>query len=73
MIIPPIYGTCNQRNFYIYAACDTKYFDEFGPAFIHSIKQNTTAGIHVHLFNPKQSQIDYCTKNNVSEIGRAHV
>ena len=60
MKLPPITGTCNQTEFFIYAACDVGYFDCFGREFIASIKQNTTAGIHIHLFNPRQDQIDYC-------------
>jgi hypothetical protein len=60
MLMPPIHGTCNQSNFYIYAACDTQYFDEFGQAFIRSIKHNTTAGVHIHLFNAEQRQIETC-------------
>lgn len=66
MILPPLQGTCNQQSFYIYAACDVNYFDEFGHEFISSIKRNTTAGIHIHLFNPRQEQIEYCHAQNVS-------
>jgi len=60
MLMPPIYGTCNQNSFFIYAACDSVYFDEFGPAFITSIRRNTQAGVHLHLFNPDQRQIEHC-------------
>ena len=60
MMMPPIHGTCNQTSFYIYAACDTNYFAEFGTAFIQSIRRNTTAGVHMHLFNADQNQIETC-------------
>lgn len=66
MILPPLNGTCHQSNFFIYAACDTTYFDEFGPAFIHSIRRNTNADIHIHLFNPTINQLSFCQKQNVS-------
>lgn len=42
------------------------YFSEFGPSFIHSIQRNTTAGIHIHLFNPTPVQLEFCQKQNVS-------
>lgn len=66
MILPPTQGTCTLSNFFIYAACDVKYFDEFGHEFINSIKQNTNAGIHIHLFNPRLDQIEYCQARHVS-------
>jgi len=67
MIIPDMQGTCTQQNFFIYAACDQKYFDEFGQEFIRSIQKNTNLGIHIHVFNPTEQQIDFCnTSSNVS-------
>lgn len=60
MLMPPIHGTCNQSSFYIYAACDTKYFSEFGTAFIRSVRLNTAAGVHLHLFNPLEQQVETC-------------
>lgn len=66
MMIPPIHGTCTQSNFFIYAACDTRYFQEFGREFINSIRCNASAGIHIHLFNPTQEQINFCQQHRVS-------
>ena len=60
MLLPPIHGTCTQQDFYIYAACDTQYFAEFGEAFVNSIQHNTSAGIHLHLFNPNEAQVLKC-------------
>ena len=60
MIIPPLQGTCTQPTFFIYAACDQQYFNEFGHEFIHSIKQNTDLGVHMHVFNPTPQQIEFC-------------
>jgi hypothetical protein len=67
MIIPPLQGTCTQQQFFIYAACDQRYFDEFGQEFVRSIQQNTNLGIHLHVFNPTDQQIEFCnTTPNVS-------
>ena len=60
MLLPPVQGSLSQEKFFIYAACDSVYFDEFGLAFISSIRRNTQAGVHLHLFNPDQQQIDQC-------------
>ena len=66
MIIPPLQGTCTQTESFIYAACDSDYFDEFGYEFVNSIQHNTSFGIHVHLFNPTVDQLDFCRRQNVS-------
>ena len=60
MILPPLQGILDQPGFFIYAACDQDYFDEFGPALIKSIQQNTAFGVHLHLYNPTPEQIKYC-------------
>lgn len=60
MIIPPSQGSCTQTSLFIYAACDQKYFNEFGHEFIHSIQKNTNLGIHMHVFNPTAQQIEFC-------------
>lgn len=61
--MPPLHGTLAQTGFFIYAACDSKYFDEFGRSFINSVLKNTTKGIHVHIFNPSREQLDFCNKD----------
>jgi hypothetical protein len=60
MILPPLLGNLDQENFFIYAACDVDYFDEFGSTLINSVLKNTTFGIHLHLYNPTPEQIHYC-------------
>ena len=60
MMMPPLQGILNQNNFFIYAACDHDYFNEFGPALINSVLKNTMFGVHLHLYNPTQEQIRYC-------------
>jgi hypothetical protein len=66
MIIPPLQGTCTQTRPFIYAACDSNYFTEFGREFVNSIQQNTQFGTHIHLFNPTAEQLDFCQQKNVS-------
>jgi hypothetical protein len=66
MIIPPLHGTCTQTQPFIYTACDSDYFTEFGRAFVNSIQKNTQFGIHIHLFNPTADQLDFCQQKNVS-------
>jgi hypothetical protein len=66
MIIPPLQGTCTQTQPFIYAACDSNYFTEFGKEFVNSIQQNTQFGTHIHLFNPTAEQLDFCQRKNVS-------
>lgn len=65
MNLPPIQGNHNQKEFFIYAACDHVYFTEFGAAFINSVRCNTDYDIHIHLFNPTPEQIDYCQRRGV--------
>lgn len=66
MNLPNLQGTCDYSDFFIYAACDATYFDLFGPAFINSIRCNTKVNIHMHLFNPRIDQIEYCQKIQIS-------
>jgi len=65
MRMPELQGTFDQQDFFIYAACDQAYFAEFAPAFIGSVRANTTHNIHLHLFNPTADQIAYCQRRGV--------
>lgn len=60
MILPDIQGTCNQQDFFIYGACDEKYFDEFVPSLVNSIRTNTDLGVHLHVFNARADQLEWC-------------
>jgi hypothetical protein len=60
MLIPQLHGKCTQPQSFIYTALDTDYFDEFGHGIIASVLQNSTLGIHVHLYNPRGDQLEYC-------------
>jgi hypothetical protein len=65
MQLPGLQGTFDQTDFFVYAACDHAYFTDFGPAFVNSIQRNTDYNIHIHLFNPDPTQIDYCQRHGV--------
>ena len=73
MITPPLQGTCTQQKLFIYAACDRHYFDEFGREFVRSIKRNTDMGIHMHVFNPTEQQIEFCNSNDRVSITYEYV
>ena len=65
MRMPDLKGTFDQTDFFIYAACDSMYFKDFGSAFVGSIRSNTNYNIHLHLFNPEPEQIDFCQRRGV--------
>jgi hypothetical protein len=67
MIIPPLQGKLDQQNFFIYAAADEKYFDLYAKPLINSVLKNTPGyGVHIHIYNPRPDQIEFCNKTNVS-------
>lgn len=66
MQMPAVQGSLSQSSYYIYTACDCKYFASFGKALINSIQANSDLGVHVHLFNPTEDQLEFCTGKNVS-------
>ena len=61
MKLPPLLGNLDQNKFFIYAAADTVYFDLHARPLIKSIIANTPQyGVHIHIYNPRQDQIDFC-------------
>lgn len=77
MNLPPLLGNLDQNKFFIYAAADTVYFDLHAKPLINSIIANTSEfGVHLHIYNPRPDQIDFCrarpgvtcTYENPSEI-----
>ena len=64
MIIPPLQGKLEQDSFFIYAAADRGYFEQFGRALINSIVRNAQdTGIHLHLYNPTSEQVEFCQRS----------
>lgn len=65
--MPPLHGKLDQKGFFIFAAADTVYFDTHARALVNSIRANTPQlGCHIHIYNPRQDQIDFCNQPNVS-------
>ena len=61
MILPPLQGTLNQSDFFIYAAADTVYFDTHGRALINSVAANApNLGMHIHIYDPRPDQLEFC-------------
>lgn len=57
MILPQLHGELKQDKFFIFAACDDVYFDDFGEVIINSIKKNTSTHLHLHIYNPRDDQL----------------
>jgi hypothetical protein len=61
MQLPPLLGNLDQNKFFIYAAADSIYFDLHARPLVNSIITNTPEyGAHIHIYNPRQDQIDFC-------------
>jgi hypothetical protein len=66
MILPELHGKLDAEDFFIYAACDENYFDQFAKSLINSIKANSSDSIHLHIFNPREDQLKFCKDKDVS-------
>lgn len=71
MQMPPVQGTIDQSGFFVYTACDTDYFNDFGKTLIRSVQGR--CGIHVHLYNPTTDQITYCESQPGVSVTYEHV
>ena len=66
MMIPELHGKLDSTDFFIYAACDQDYFDQFAKSLVNSIQANSTDNIHLHIFNPRTDQLNFCKEKSVS-------
>jgi len=68
MDITTIQGNLKQEGFFIFAAADSKYFDEYAKPLINSVLANTpNYGVHIHIYDPRPDQIEFCnSKQKVS-------
>lgn len=62
MRLPPLQGTLDQPGFFIYAAADERYFDDYARPLINSVTRNTPHGVHIHIYNPRPDQIEFCQR-----------
>jgi hypothetical protein len=60
MNIEPCVIVKTPKHNSIYTACDSDYFANFGYAFAASVLANTNFDLHFHIFNPHQSQLEFC-------------
>ena len=66
MLLPALQGSFRQTGFFIYAAADPGYFDLYGRALVNSVLRNTDYGVHLHLYDPRADQIEFCKQTRVS-------
>lgn len=66
MILPPLQGSLEQDDFFIYVAADRTYFERYGVPLINSVIRNTDFGIHAHIYDPTQANLDFCKQPRVS-------
>lgn len=65
--MPPLEGKLAQDKFFLYAAADPVYFDIHARPLIRSVRANTPDyGVHIHIYNPRPDQIDFCNQAGVS-------
>lgn len=58
MKLPQLQGSSPPSGFYLYAACDEHYFDQYATSFVTSTRANAGCSVHLHVFNPRPDQID---------------
>lgn len=73
MILPQLLGSLPSTDFFIYSACDQDYFDQFAGALINSIRANSPNNLHLHIFNPRQDQLDHCAAQSGLSVSYEHV
>jgi len=57
-------GSLDQTDFFIYTAADSAYFDIHAIPLINSVIENTSYGVHVHIYNPTSNQLEFCKNIN---------
>lgn len=65
MQIPQSQGQVIPNKFVVYTACDTDYFDQFAKIFCISVLTAAESPVHLHIYNPRGDQLDWCRANNV--------
>lgn len=65
MQIPDPQGQIVPKDFAVYTACDTEYFDQFAKIFCISVQQVANLPVHLHLFNPRSDQIEWCQQHDI--------
>ena len=58
MKLPQLQGSLPASGFYLYAACDEYYFDQYAESFVTSARMNSGHPVHLHVFNPRPDQVN---------------
>jgi hypothetical protein len=67
MILPSLNIPARLTGNFFYFAADSKYFDLYGKALALSLLQHAPwAKVHVHLYNPTDKQLEWCSQKNIS-------
>ena len=67
MLMPPLQGNLAQDQFFLFAAADPVYFDIHARPLIRSVRINSPdRGVHIHIYDPRPDQIDFCIQPGVS-------
>lgn len=66
MKLPALNGSCDHKKFFLYTACDSKYFDDFAPSLVNSVLENAKMPLHIHIFNPTPKQLAFCQQPKLS-------
>lgn len=59
MKLPTVKGNPPQAAQFVFAACDSTYFNQFGHVFVRSLRSHCDLPVHIHLFNPTNRQLDW--------------
>lgn len=67
MILGNMQGSIGLEGNFFFFAADEIYFDDFGKALAKSLKAKASwANIHVHLYNPRSDQLEWCAKHHIT-------
>jgi hypothetical protein len=67
MILPDISGHTNITQDSFYFAADTAYLDLYGKPLALSLKKHASwSNIHIHIFNAREDQLEWCNLNNIT-------
>lgn len=73
MELPQLQGSSPPSCFYLYAACDEHYFDQYAESFVNSVRANAGCPVHLHVFNPRPDQIPRFDARDKVSISFEHV
>jgi hypothetical protein len=74
MIIPEIEIVNKPSSkFFLYTAADLNYFEIHGKPLISSVLTNTVYSIHIHIINPTDAQLMWCSKRDRLSVSYEYI